>query len=474
MPIAVSQAVAQVPVTDAQSPDGRIRATVTPGSAGVFIRVDYTSMLTQVGYSWPNPFQVTIWRQIEGQDAQPVRGAEGIYQYGAIFHAYDDEVTFGQAVAYWAEAPTASGDQLVETDHVVVRTWEPDGGFTQPGVWIKNLEDPDLSVPARCIDWSAGSWASRNATADVWGSAQPAVTTDVRKSYNTKMTVLTKDEDEYQALLAAIDSSVVYVVGLERHRRRTGYYLIGDIAPSRIGRASSDYDSWDIGLTGMGRPSSAGHSLSVPGKSYADRRRALETYQRVLEAPGLGGYRTENRAKNPSLENGLTDTVTYNSATRALTGDAHSGTQAVACTQAAATTFSGNQWLLATNYTEGQQITASCWVKAGTGVTTVFFSFRFSTTTVGVTPGSAVTLGQWTRVNATYTVPAGQTIDRIACAANGSVGAVCIMDDFMAEQGATLHSYGDGRSGLGWQWSGAANASASAYTRHYGAGTEPF
>jgi len=283
MPIVVSQPVLQPVVTDAQSPDGKIRATVMSGTAGVFIRVDYSSMLTLVGYSWPNPFRLTIWRQFSGGDPEPVRGAANISQYGAIVHAYDDEVKFGQQVVYWAEAPTADGAEIVETDKVAVKTWEPDGGFTQPGVWIKNLENPDLSVPARCVDWSAGSWASRNATADVWGSEFPAVTTDVRKSYNTKMTILTKDEDEYQALLAAVNASVVYVVGLERHRRRTGYYLIGDIAPSRIGRASSGYDSWDIGLTGMGRPSSSGHSLTVPGRTYADRRRTFETYQLVKD-----------------------------------------------------------------------------------------------------------------------------------------------------------------------------------------------
>jgi hypothetical protein len=308
MPIAVSQPVLQTDVTDAQSPDGRMRATVMPGTAGVFIRADYTSMLGQIGYTWPNPFRVTIWRQIGDADPEPVRGAGNISQYGAIFHAYDDEVTFGQQVVYWAEAPTKSGDQIVETDRVAVRTWEPDGGFNSPGVWIKNLENPDLSVPARCIDWSTGSWASRNATADVWGSPYPAVTTDVRKSYNTKMTVLTKDEDEYQALLAAIDASVVYVVGLERHRRRTGYYLVGDITPSRIGRASSTYDSWDIVLTGMARPTSNGHSLTVPGRTYADRRAGFETYQLVKD---YGQSSPLN--SNPNFEVNTTGWSTVNS-----------------------------------------------------------------------------------------------------------------------------------------------------------------
>lgn len=281
MPIVVTSPHDQAPSTDVTSPDGRIRATVMSATAGVFLRVDYTGMLGLLGFDWPNPFRITIWRETPDGVVTAVRGAQNISQYGAIFHAYDDEVNFGQQVVYWAEAPTVDGSQIVETDKISVLTWEPDGGFTSPGVWIKNLENPDLSTPARCIDWSAGSWASRNATADVWGSPQPAVTTDVRKSYNTGMTVLTKDEDEYQALLAAIDASVVYVVGLERHRRRTGYYLIGDIAPSRIGPANSDYDAWTIGLTGMGRPISYGQSLSVPGRSYTDRQAVYAEYDDI-------------------------------------------------------------------------------------------------------------------------------------------------------------------------------------------------
>jgi hypothetical protein len=287
MPIVVAGAFPQPRATDALSTDGLIRATVMPETAGVFLKIDFTALLGNTSYTWPNPFRATIWRQLPGGEPEPVRGADSVAQYGGIMHAYDDEVTFGQQVDYWVSAPTRSGDPIITSARVSVRTWEPDGGFNSPGVWIKNLENPDLSVPARCLDWSAGSWASRNATADVWGSPYPAVVTDVRKSYNTQMTVLTKDEDEYQALLAALDASVVYVVGLERHRRRTGYYLVGDIAPTRVGRPSSTYDSWSIPLTGMGRPASAGHSLTVPGRSYGDRRRV---YGRYVDVPYVSNH----------------------------------------------------------------------------------------------------------------------------------------------------------------------------------------
>ncbi|AYD86772.1 hypothetical protein SEA_MICRODON_25 [Streptomyces phage Microdon] len=445
MPIVVSQPVAQTPVTDAQSPDGKIRATVLTGTAGVFIRVDYTSMLGQLGYTWPNPFRVTIWRQLPGGEPEPVRGAENISQYGAIFHAYDDEVTFGQQVVYWAEAPTRDGGEIVETDKVVVLTWEPDGGFTQPGVWIKNLENPDLSVPARCVDWSAGSWASRNATADVWGASAPAVTTDVRKSYNTKMIVLTKDEDEYQALLAAIDASVVYVVGLERHRRRTGYYLVGDIAPTRLGRASSSYDSWDIGLTGMGRPKSAGHSLTVPGKTYADRRRAFETYQNVLD---YGDAFTMNL--NPTFDVDTADWTAYSAALTRSNAQSWAGGWSGLITSTAASdprAEAGARPVVAgRSYRATGRLYAAQALGGGAGININWFKADGSYLTTSANSRVPV-VGTWEFYDKAFVAPPGAASGNVVFSMGGTPGAGKLL-------------YGDSIRMLP--------------VRHYGAGTEPY
>lgn len=474
MPIVVHASVPPVPATDSQTPDGRMRATVMPGSAGVFLRADYRDLFGDPGYVFPNPLKVTFWRTDENGTTTPVRGADGAHQYGGVIHAYDDEVRFGQQVVYWAEAPLKDGSETVETGRVAVRTWEPDGGFTSPGVWIKNLENPDLSVPARCVDWSSGSWSSRNATADVWGSPDPAVVTDVRKGYNTKMTILTADEDEYQALLEAVNSSMVYIVGLERHRRRTGYYLIGDIAPSRLGKPHSSYDSWDVALLGIGRPSTSGQSLTVPGRSYRERKAANGSYRATQDAPGRLGYRAHNDILNPGTEVDLADTVAYASAARErVTSEKRSGLASTKITNASGT-FGGNQWILGRTYTEGQTVTASAWVKIpGTG-TTVFFAFRNASTTVGTSSAGTPTSGQWARVNATYTVPAGQTVDRVTVAYNAAPGVIWYADDIMAEPGSDLHDYGDGSLGGGWNWDGTPNASASTYGRVYADGTEPY
>lgn len=445
MPIVVSQPVAQTPETDAQSPDGRIRATVLPGSAGVFIRVDYTSMIGQIGYTWPNPFRVTIWRQLGAAEPEPVRGADNIQQYGGIFHAYDDEVTFGQQVVYWAEAPTKSGDQIVETDKVAVKTWEPDGGFRSPGVWIKNLENPDLSVPARCIDWSAGSWASRNATADVWGSEFPAVTTDVRKSYNTKMTILTKDEDEYQALRDAINASVVYVVGLERHRRRTGYYLVGDIAPTRVGLASSPYDSWDVALTGMGRPTSSGHSLAVPGRSYADRRRQFETYQGVAES---GDNETMN--PNPSFDTNTADWTAYSANLTRSNAQSWAGGWSGLLTSTAASdprAEAGQQPVVAgRSYRAIGRLYAAQALAGGAGVNINWFKADGSYLTTSANSRVPLT-NAWDYFDQAFVAPVGAASGNVVFSMGGTPGAGKLL-------------YGD--------------SIRMSPVRRYGAGTEPY
>jgi hypothetical protein len=478
MPIVVTQSVPQPPSTDAISPDGRFRATQMASSAGVFLKADYSDLLGVVGYNFLNPFTVTFWRQTADGVISVVRGGFDVGQYGAIVHAYDDEVGFGQLVTYWASAPLTDGT-TVDTSKVTVVTWEPDGGFTSPGVWIKNLENPDLSVPARCIDWSSGLWSSRNAASDIWGGSSPAVTTDVRKSYNTQMQILTADEDEYQALLAAINASVVYIVGLERHRRRTGYYLVGDIAPSRISKAYSSYDAWSVVLTGMDRPKTTAPSLVVPGRSYADRKSNFDSYQKVRDAAPVNTPAITNLVRNPSFEQTYTVESSgfgANSVRSRVNTYAKVGSWSVQHDISVSGSQGGTNWNI-DPVTGGQTVSAGAWVRLpATGVTALILWWRSGTTTLHATDVFAQGIpGDWARVSGSYTLAAGETCDRIAVVATiGTAPVSWWADAGMAVIGSTLPAYADGDSGNGWKWTGAANASSSRNGRVYGNGTEPY
>jgi LysM repeat protein len=159
---------------------------------------------------------------------------------------------------------------------------------------------------------------------------------------------------------------------------------------------------------------------------------------------GPDPYLARNLVLNPSVEINLTDVSAYNSSTVArITSDAQVGTASVQVTNGTGT-FGGAQYTTV-NEPAGSVITASAWVKApGTG-TTVFFAFRSATTTLGTVTAGTPTTGVWTRVTATYTVPAGQTLASVAVAYNAAPGVVWLADGMMAEYGVvTPSTYVDG------------------------------
>lgn len=180
----------------------------------------------------------------------------------------------------------------------------------------------------------------------------------------------------------------------------------------------------------------------------------------TLSYDGATPPSARNLALNPSVEVDLANTAVYGSATRArITTDAQVGTACVQHTQTAGT-FCGSQWTTAAQ-AAGTVMRASVWVKVpGTG-TTCFFAFRNSTTTLGTVSVGTPAANTWVRVTAQFTVPVGQTCDRVAIAYNAGVGVVWLADAMMIETGVSVASlYVDG-SQPGCAWEGTANASTS-------------
>lgn len=294
--------------TDSTTYNGVLRAVVDPVHAGVTIICDFSSYLAPgFGYTFPVPFTATVYRVMPDGTTIIVRSGEAVESYGGIFHVYDDEVPMGQVVGYYAIPQTADGGTGPTSGVAAVLSWEPDGGFTSPGVWLKCLDDPDLSMPVRVQDWSTGSYASGTNAVNVLGSPFPVANVDVRKAYASQVTVLTSTEDEYQQLLAASQTGIAYLVGLERHRRRTGYYLLGDMAPTRQGNVNSAYDSWVIPLQQIDRPLTAGQTLAVPGKTLSDRQAAFPFFSDIV-------------ARDPSCEAVLSAVATARFGMKAATG----------------------------------------------------------------------------------------------------------------------------------------------------------
>lgn len=280
MPITVVNPVAPVIGTDSTSPDGLIRARVLEDFAGVHISVDYTSLFGDPGYEFPNPFNATVYRtDLEGNNKVIVRSCDHREQGGGKYFGYDDEVSFGQIYTYFAEAYDANGALIRRSYGVAVQTWKPAGGDDIPGVWIKSLESPELSIPVRVKDWSSWTFTARNTVAELLNSPYAAINARPRSAGTSSLQVLTKNQKEYEEFLAVAGSSVVFIASLNRAWQRDGYYLLEDIAPTRPTEFNTDYDYWGVSLRAVARPVTDNqNSPSVPWGSFKDAKQAFATY----------------------------------------------------------------------------------------------------------------------------------------------------------------------------------------------------
>jgi hypothetical protein len=286
MPIAVAGIVIPPPILDVTSIDGLIRARVIPAYAGVYLNVDFRSLLTNPAYDWYNPFKGTIYRRDSEGNVVIVRGADQRTQYGGVFSVFDDEVKFGEVYTYWVDGYQRDG--TVHSSYTAsVRTWAPDGGYDMPGVWFKSLDDISKSQPVRVISWKGGNYEANFAQSKILNSRFAGINTRVRSAFTTSMTILTDGEEEYEAFLDMAASGIVFVVGLSKHRRRTGYYVLGDIAPTRIGETvHSSYDAWTVEMIEQDRPGTQGQNGPVlPWRNLADR---LYEYPRFEDSTGSG------------------------------------------------------------------------------------------------------------------------------------------------------------------------------------------
>ncbi len=279
MPISVAGSFPQEPSTDSTTPDGFLRARILEDYAGVHLTVDYRSILTDPGYAWPNPFRATIFRVDEDGNTVIVRTADYRHQGGGVFFAYDDEVSFGKVYTYYVEAYGYKHALLRRSVGTSVLTWSPKGGDTIPGVWIKSLDNPELSLPVRVKDWSQWTFAARSVVSDVINSPYSAINMRTRGAGTSALQVLTKNEDEYKAFLEVTKYGVVFIASLNRAWQRDGYYVMDDISPTRPTEFNTNYDYWAVALRVVERPQTSNqNSLSVPWGNLDDAKRLYPTY----------------------------------------------------------------------------------------------------------------------------------------------------------------------------------------------------
>lgn len=278
MPIAVAGIVTPTPSTDSTSPDGLIRARVIPEYAGVFITVDFRSLIDDPGFNWANPFRATVFRTDQDGNTVIVRGADQRTRYGGLFDVFDDEVRFGQIYTYYVEGHSRTGALGRKSYGASVLTWAP--ATSVRGVWIKNLVNSGASTPVRTWDWSKHNFESNTSKHKIMSSPSAAFNIRVRNYPTSTLSVLTQGEGEYLGLLEAVEGSVVFITSLYHSWKRDGWYLVEGIESSRVGpNVKSSYDQWDLALTKVDRPSTKGQNAPVfPWYNLDDRLRDFPTY----------------------------------------------------------------------------------------------------------------------------------------------------------------------------------------------------
>jgi hypothetical protein len=222
----------------------------------------------------------------------------------------------------------------------------------------------------------------------------------------------------------------------------------------RIGEAALEFYCADPYLYGLEEQSASTTAYSpAAGRTYP------------MAYAGAGAA-VRNLVLNPSTEETFTTETTNfgsNNTRSRVSTESWIGSYSTQHAISAASSQGGTSW-----HTEpvaaGQLVRFGVYVKIPvTGVAALELWWRNQTTTLGTTSVLAQAApGGWARVSGSFTVPAGQTVDRVSAVATSSAagGVTWWADAAMAHVGgAALAPYFDGT--WGGTWEGTPNASVS-------------
>ncbi|WP_181383650.1 phage tail domain-containing protein [Streptomyces sp. NWU339] len=178
------------------------------------------------------------------------------------------------------------------------------------------------------------------------------------------------------------------------------------------------------------------------------------------------GDTARNLVLNPSAEETFTTETTNfgsnNTRTR-VNAESWAGQWSIQHAISVASAQGGTSWTIEP-VTAGNTVQWGVYVKIPpTGITALELWWRSGTTTLSTTSVLAQAKpGAWARVSGSYTVAAGQTVDRVAAVATTSAAGAATWwaDAAMAVVGPSLPPYIDGTNGGTWE--GTPNASVSA------------
>lgn len=272
MPIVVDPSYVPPAASDTVgSPDGLLQVRVDTTNAGVLLRADYSAVSSR-------PLMVRFYRG----DGTLVRSGDPAWAPGGIAHAYDHEAPIGTPAGYYVVPVLADGTDGAQSERVTVElAWTGDTS----SVWIKNPSRPDLSMFARAATFEEQARPLRTTFTDVPGVRLGISTSLVTGGLTGTLTIKTDTVEEYEAMLALFDGSVLLI---QAHPTLGGVPTMyarpsGDLVSLR--RAETGYGwgmrDWPVQLTESRRPATLDAPLRIPGLSWAAVASHYPTWQEL-------------------------------------------------------------------------------------------------------------------------------------------------------------------------------------------------
>ncbi|OUD02574.1 hypothetical protein [Streptomyces swartbergensis] len=254
------------------SPDGWFAAVVDPLWAGVVLSLDYSAGTPLANAA--DVMRVRISRQDPGAAAPvTVRSGDTAWAVEGVGTAYDHEAPLGVGVVYTATPIYADGS-TGPSSSLAVTVPAPEPG-DERDLWIKSVDEPGLSLRVMVVDWSGGTAAGRQDTAEVAGSPYVAVAYDEHAAESVQIVVDVPPED-VDRMRELLRSGVLLAQTRPAYLFADSYHVPGDLTgPTPTGKLGSS-EGYRFGwtITPVARPDAAGQPMRLPGWSWdtvADR-----------------------------------------------------------------------------------------------------------------------------------------------------------------------------------------------------------
>lgn len=291
-PIADDEPDWQVTATDGSLTTGTnigLRSILAGGTSNLPVKFRWDDLATDVAT------HATVDRTVNQVMYTIVRGASEVgITTGCELEAVVDDYEFpvGQLITYRVRSFTDEGVLAVTTTCQI--TVELDD------VWLKSIGRPFLNRAMRCVgNPSPITRRARNGVFPIVGRSFPVAVTDLRRSREVVMVVITKTTQEREDLdLLLASGDPVFVQTPLAHPLPTMYAVIGDTTEERpvLNRlCDNDWRRWELPLTEVAAPgpdvvgsTSTWQTVVSTYATWADVIMAHATWASVLELIGDG------------------------------------------------------------------------------------------------------------------------------------------------------------------------------------------